>query len=72
MERGAGYGVQVTEAGLQLPVYDYLSNAPTSLTDVYTFKIGGAAGTVVCVVTVVYTTSAKSTIDSVTRTPALK
>lgn len=71
MERGAGQGLQVTESGLQLPVYDYVSNAPTSDTDVYTFRFGGSGGTVVCVVTIVYTDTSKGTISTVTRTPPL-
>ena len=64
--------LETTETGLRLPVYDYVSNATASTTDTYTFKIGGASGTVVCVVEVAYTDSGKGTISTVTRTPTLR
>lgn len=65
-------GVQeVTESGLRLPIYDYVSNAPTDTTDVYTFKIGGASGVTQCVITIVYTDDTKGTISTVTRSPRL-
>lgn len=62
---------QVVESGLDLPRYDYVSNAPTSTTDVFTFKIGGSSGKVEAVVTILYTDTTKATISTVTRTPQL-
>lgn len=62
-----GGPAEVTESGLALPIYDYVANAPTSLTDVYTFYQGGSGGTAVAVVTIVYTDASKGTIASVTR-----
>lgn len=48
--------------------YDYISNAPTSTTDVYTYRSGGVSGSVIGVVTVTYTDSTKDVISSVERT----
>jgi len=65
-------GVQeVVETGLQLPPYDYVENAPTGTTDVFTFKIGGSGGVVQAVVSIVYTDATKATISTVTRAPLL-
>lgn len=60
--------LEVTESGLALPVYDYVTNAPTSTTDVYTFKVGGSSGTRVAQVTIVFTDNTKTTLSSVTKT----
>ena len=55
--------------GLNLPVFDYMSRALTdSTTETYTFKSGGASGTTVATVVVVYTDSTLETISSVTKT----
>jgi len=62
----------VTEAGLRLPIYDYVSNSSASTSDTYTFRIGGASGTIVCVVAIEFTDSGKGTISTVTRTPPLR
>ena len=54
--------------GIVIPVSDYVSrawNAPT-LTETWTFRKGGAAGTVTAIVTIVY--DAGDDIVSVTRT----
>lgn len=64
--------LETTETGLRLPVYDYVSNTSDSTSDTYTFKIGGASGTTVCVVAIVYTSDTKATISTVTRTPPLR
>ncbi len=49
--------------------YDYVGVAyPDSVTETYTFKTGGASGTTVRVITIVYTSSAKTSLSSVTRT----
>lgn len=47
---------------------DYVSNAPTSTTDVFTFKTGGSGGTTVGTVTVVYTDSTKTVLSTATLT----
>jgi hypothetical protein len=49
--------------------YDYIAASfPDAVTEVYTFKKGGASGTTVQTVTVVYTDSTKASLSSVTRT----
>ena len=64
----------ITEAtialgGLNMPEYDYVSVAyPTSTTETYTFKTGGSGGTTVATIAIVYTTSTKDYISSVTKT----
>jgi hypothetical protein len=65
--------VKVTsiEEGLLAGVtYDYLSMALSAgdTTETYTYKTGGAGGTTVATIVVVYTTSARSILSSVTRT----
>lgn len=51
--------------------YDYVSLALTdSVTETYTFKIGGSSGTTVATVTVIYTDSKKCTISSVEKVNA--
>ena len=55
-------------AGISIPISDYISrawDAPT-LTETWTFRIGGAAGTIVATLTIVY--DASDDIVSVTRT----
>lgn len=43
---------------------DYVKQTdPDAITEVYTYRLGGAAGTITEIVTVVYTTPAKSTLD---------
>lgn len=64
--------LEVTESGLCMPVYDYVSNASTDTSDTFTFKTGGASGLIVCVVAIVYTDDTKGTISTVTRTPTLR
>ncbi len=66
-----GPSLEVTESGLRLPVYDYVSNATASTSDTYTFRIGGSGGLVVCVVALTFTDSSKETLSTVTRTPPL-
>ena len=63
-----GGPLETTETGLGLPVYDYLSNAPTATTDVFSFFRGGAGGLHVATVTIVYTDNTKATISTVTKT----
>ena len=47
--------------------YDYIeATYPTASSELYTYKLGGAAGTTVKTVTVVYTNSAKDVLTSVT------
>ena len=54
--------------GLSLPIFDYVSAAyPDTVTEVYTFKTGGAAGTTVATVTIVYTDSTKANLSTVTK-----
>jgi len=49
--------------------YDYIAMTyPTTTTDVFTYKQGGASGTVVGIITITYTNSSKTTIASVART----
>ena len=55
--------------GLGLAPYDYVSRVLTdSVTETYTFKTGGASGTTVGTIIVVYTDSTLATISSAERT----
>ncbi len=48
--------------------YDYIAATyPTASTEVYTYKSGGSSGTVVGIITVVYTDSTKEVLTSVTK-----
>lgn len=61
--------VQIVTNGLSVPYYDYVSVAyPLTTTEVYTFKVGGAGGTTVATVTIVYTDATKENLSTVTRT----
>jgi hypothetical protein len=56
-------GTLVTEA------FDYIAaTQPNATTEVYAYKTGGAAGTTVATVTVVYVDSTKADLSTVTRT----
>lgn len=49
--------------------YNYINASyPDSVTEVYTYKNGGASGVIMATITVIYTTSTKSLISSVART----
>lgn len=62
--------LRVSNGGmLQGVTYDYVARTePAADTDTYTYKTGGASGTTVAVVTVVYESSSKDEILTVTRT----
>ena len=48
--------------------FDYIGvSYPDTETETYTYKTGGSGGTTVATVTVVYTTSSKDVLSSVTR-----
>lgn len=60
--------IDVKKDGLNLGLYDYVSVEYTNATtENYTFKSGGASGTIVARVTLVYTDSSKENISSVTK-----
>lgn len=69
-DNGNGGLTRLFANGLQLGVYDYVSLALSSgdTTETYIFKTGGAGGTTVATVTIVYTDSTRSVISSVTKT----
>ena len=56
--------------GFYIPSNDYVSLAQDTLTDTYTFKNGGAVGTIVATIVITYTDSGKGTLSSaaITRT----
>lgn len=56
--------------GLQIGTYDYVSMALSggNTTETYTFKIGGSGGTTIATITIVYTTSTRDIISTVTKT----
>ena len=55
-------------SGFSIPPYDYVSvNYFDTVTEIYTFKIGGASGTVVATVTLVYTDASKANLSSALR-----
>lgn len=60
---------QSAAAGLIDVVYDYIAVAyPLATTEVYTFKSGGAGGSTVATVTLVYTDATKSYLSTATKT----
>ena len=61
-------GNQFLGGGFNLPTYDYFTvTTPNDTTEVYTFKSGGASGTQVAVVTLVYTANTKELLSSATK-----
>lgn len=61
-------GVNAGAVSLFTIAYDYIkATYPNVTTEVYTTRIGGAAGSIQQTVTLVYTDSTKSNLDSVTR-----
>jgi hypothetical protein len=61
-------GVLKIGSGFNIPVYDYVTLTQDTLTDVWTFKVGGISGSTVATITITYATSAKVTISTVART----
>ena len=59
--------VDVTN-GFGIGPYDYLDLVQATLTDTYTFKLGGAGGATVAVLTITYTDAGKGTISTVVKT----
>jgi hypothetical protein len=57
-----------TIAGLALPTFDYTSQAQATLTDTWSFRSGGAGGTLVATITITYTDATKAVISNVART----
>jgi hypothetical protein len=55
-------------SGLNLKSYDYISRSLSSATETWTFKSGGASGTVTNTVVIVYTDTTLATISTVTKT----
>lgn len=54
--------------GLALAEYDYVSVAyPDTVTEIYTFNVGGSGGITVNTVTIVYTDTTKNYISTVTK-----
>ncbi len=50
--------------------HDFISvEYPDDVTETYTYKSGGSGGTIVATITVVYTTSGKTRVASVTKLP---
>lgn len=65
-ETATGFALETSITnGLNIGNYDYFSLAQDTLTDTYTFKLGGATGTLVATVLITYTSADKSTISSV-------
>jgi len=56
--------------GLQIPEYDYIARSwvAETFTETWTFKTGGAAGTTVATVTIVYDDESQTNIVTVTKT----
>lgn len=54
--------------GLAIPIFDYCALSQNSTQDIWTFKTGGAAGTLVATVTITYTDTTKATISTVAKT----
>jgi len=65
---GGGSRTKISNTLITEP-FDYIgATYPDTSTEVYTYKLGGASGTLVGVITVVYTDSSKANILSVTKT----
>lgn len=61
--------VRIINSGLLNVQYDYFEvSYPNAVTEVYTFKEGGASGTTVRVLTITYTDSTKENLQSGART----
>jgi len=63
--------VRTTSIGELLAGYVYdsiVATYPDTVTEVYTYKTGGASGTTVATITVIYTTATKDVLTSVVRT----
>ena len=63
-------GTPTTLSGLEIPAYDYAGMALSvgDTTETYTFKTGGAGGTTVATVVIVYTDNTRDVFSSVTKT----
>lgn len=62
----------ITASGLALPVHDFMGGVETdTVTETYTFRQGGSGGTIVGTMVIVYSSTAKTFITSVTVTPTL-
>lgn len=62
-------GVLLSGSGIGIPAWDYLSmTISPSDTETYIFKTGGASGTTVATIVVVYTDSTRADILTVTKT----
>ena len=74
LARGKGDGIAVDvggsiSGGIGLNGYDYISVAyPSATTEVYTYRSGGASGTIVNTVVTVYTDATKNRLHTMTKT----
>jgi hypothetical protein len=69
MYRQSGGSLQVTEAGLALPIYDYVLNTtPGTDTMTLVFRRGGSGGAIVAHVTIVFTDTSHTDLISVAST----
>lgn len=59
--------VSLQNAMVTVP-YDYISLSQNATQDIWSYKVGGAAGTLVATVSVTYTDSTKATISTVVKT----
>ena len=58
----------ILATGLVPPGFDYIAQAQNSLQDIWTYRSGGAGGTLLATITVTYSTAKKDIITSVART----
>ena len=67
-ETKGSFKVEPASGQLITEKFDFIgADFPDSVTETYTYKSGGASGTTVATVTVVYTSSAKIAVSSVTK-----
>jgi len=65
-ETKSGFALEMSMTnGLNIGNYDYFSLAQDTLTDTYTFRLGGVSGDIIATVLITYTSADKSTISSV-------
>jgi len=63
-ESGFSLETSITD-GFNIGKYDYFSLSQDTLTDTYTFRLGGVSGDIIATVLITYTSVDKSTISSV-------
>lgn len=69
-DNGNGGLTRLFASGMQLGIFDYVSMTLSAgnTTETWTMKTGGASGTTVATVTIVYTNSTRNVVSTITKT----